>query len=199
MTTRTRKTTSATPDPQEGADALLMAALDAIAQDRHSGTRRTAQTITETLAQELTERDKAALARMGWQRLSSPKPATPKPTAKPKNGPTINPSTFEALTPERRASAVFWAGLCSTLSRSNGRVWLPEVAAVAAQLEVCLPSPAQLANRLSALTGAAVERPSAEAGWLICHLDGEMPGSKVWAQLWISYLNAFGASVTTDD
>lgn len=194
----TRKTTSATPDPQEGADALLMAALQAIAQAPTRRSRRTISALTEALAQKLTERDSAALARMGWQRLSSPKPATPKPTAKPKNGPTINPSTFSGLTQERKNSAQFWAGLCSTLARNNGKIWLPEVAAVAAQLEVCIPSPAQLATRLSALTGATVERPASQAGWLICQLDGEMVGAEIWARLWISHLSAFGAKVTAE-
>ena len=198
MPANTRKTTTATPDPKEGADALLAAALAAIAA-QSGGARRTSQTLHEVLAQDLTARDKAALARMGWQKLSSNKPAEPRPTAKPKAGPTINPASFPTLTQERRNSAVFWAGLCSTLSRSNGKIWLPEVAAVAAQLEVCLPSPSQLANRLSALTGATVQRPQSQAGWLICELPGEMLGASIWVQLWQSHLSAFGATIQAEE
>jgi hypothetical protein len=197
--TRTRTNTSATPDPREGADALLAAALAAIAQTQPSGKRQTGQTPTETLSQELTARDRAALTRMGWQKLSSNKPAEPKPTAKPKNGPSINPATFAALSQERRNANVFWAGLCSTLSRSNGKIWLPEIAAVAAQLEVLIPSPSQLCNRLAALTGAKVERPQGQAGWLVCNLPGEMVGAPVWVQLWQSHLAAFGATVTAEE
>ncbi len=198
MPTTRKTTTAATPDPKEGADALLMAALQAIAQTQTNGTRRTAQTQTEKLAQELTDRDRAALERIGWQKLSSSKPAEPKPTVKPKNGPTINPGTFHNLTDERRNSAIFWAGLCSTLGRNNGKVWLPEVAAVAAQLKVPIPSVSQLCNRLAALTGARVERPASQAGWLICQLDGEMAGASIWAQLWISHLAAFSATIAAE-
>lgn len=198
MPTIRKTTTAATPDPREGADALLMAALEAIAQTRTNGTRRTAQTQTEKLAQELTERDRAALERMGWQKLSSSRPAEPGPTVKPKNGPTINPGTFHNLTDERRNSAIFWAGLCSTLSRNNGKIWLPEIAAVAAQLKVAVPSVSQLSNRLAALTGARVERPASQAGWLICQLPGEMAGAEIWARLWISHLSAFSASIKAE-
>lgn len=198
MPTIRKTTTSANPNPQEGADALLAAALAAIAQAQ-PGRRQTGQAHAEKLAQELTPRDKAALNRMGWAKLSSNRPAEPRPTVKAKPGPTINPATFAGLSQERRNSAIFWAGLCSTLSRSNGKIWLPEVAAVAAQLELPIPAPSQLANRLAALTGATVERPASQAGWLICHLPGEMAGASIWAQLWISHLTAFSAKVAAED
>ncbi len=174
---------------------LLAAALAAMAaaEPQRAG-RVTAQTQRETLAQELTERDRAALARMGWDgRLSSPKPAAPKPTAQRRSGPTVKVSTFAELSPERQRSTQFWAGLCSTLSRSNGRVWLPEVAAAAAALQVPITSPAQLAARLSVLTGCTVARPSTDAGWLVCELPGEMPGAQLWAQLWAQTVASFKA------
>jgi hypothetical protein len=165
----------------------------AAAEPQRAG-RSTAQTHRETLAQELTERDRAALARMGWDgRLSSPKPAAPKPTAQRRPGPTVKVSTFAELSPERQRSTQFWAGLCSTLSRSNGRVWLPEIAAAAAALQVPITSPAQLAARLSVLTGSTVSRPSTDAGWLICELPGEMPGAQLWAQLWVQTVASFKA------
>jgi hypothetical protein len=192
--TRTTKTAAAAPQPANDPAALLAAALQAMAaqQPRTGSGRRTAATQRETLAQPLTARDKAALERMGWTgKLSSNKPAEPKPRANVKCGPSVKVATFADLSPERQASAQFWAGLCSTLSRSNGRIWLPEAAAVASQLEVEITGPAQLAARLSALTGCTVTRPADQAGWLICDLPGEMPAASVWAQLWQAHLQAF--------
>jgi hypothetical protein len=191
---KTRTTAPAAPEPQNPAD-LLAAALAAMAaaEPQRAG-RVTSQTQRETLAQELTERDRAALTRMGWDgRLSSPKPAAPKPTAQRRPGPAVKVSTFAELSPERQRSTQFWAGLCSTLSRSNGRVWLPEIAAAAAALQVPITSPAQLAARLSVLTGCTVARPSTDAGWLICELPGEMPGAQLWAQLWVQTVASFKA------
>jgi len=189
-TTKTANTANTANDPA----ALLAAALQAMAaqQPQTNASRRTAATRAETLAQPLTTRDRAALERMGWSgKLSSNKPAEPKPRANVKPGPNVKVATFADLTPERRASAQFWAGICSTLSRSNGRIWIPEAAAVACQLSVKLDSPAQLATRLSALTGCTVTRPADNAGWLHCELPGEMPAANVWAQLWVAHLQAF--------
>jgi hypothetical protein len=192
--TRATKTAAAAPQPAQDPAALLAAALQAMAaaDPGRNASRRTAATQRETLAQPLTVRDRAALERMGWTgKLSSAKPAEPKPRASMKPGPSVKVATFADLSPERQASAQFWAGLCSTLSRSNGRIWLPEAAAVASQLNVKLDSPAQLATRLSALTGCTVTRPADQAGWLVCELPGEMPAAQVWAQLWNAHLQAF--------
>ena len=194
MTRTNTKTATNTATTANDPAALLAAALQAMAaaQPQTNASRRTAQTQREQLSQPLTPRDKAALARMGWTgKLSSSKPAEPKPRANTKPGPNVKVATFADLSPERQASAQFWAGICSTLSRSAGRVWLPEAAAVASQLSVKLDSPAQLATRLSALTGCTVTRPADQAGWLICELPGEMPAANVWAQLWNAHLQAF--------
>lgn len=192
MTAKTRTAAPAAPQPQNPADLLAAALAAMAAAEPQRSNRSTAATHRETLAQELTPRDQAALTRMGWDgRLSSPKPAAPKPTAQRRPGPTVKVSTFADLSPERQRSAQFWAGLCSTLARSNGRVWLPEVAAAAAALQVPITSPAQLAARLSILTGCSVSRPSAEAGWLICDLPGEMAGAQLWAQLWAQTVASF--------
>lgn len=193
--TRTTKTAAAAPAPKNDPAALLAAALQAMAaqQPQTNASRRTAATRAETLAQPLSARDRAALARMGWTgKLSSNKPAEPKPRANVKPGPSVKVATFADLSPERQASAQFWAGICSTLSRSAGRVWLPEAAAVASQLNVEITGPAQLAARLAALTGCPVTRPADQAGWLVCELPGEMPAAQVWAQLWNAHLTAFG-------
>jgi hypothetical protein len=199
--TRTTKTAAAAPQPANDPAALLAAALQAMAaqQPQTNASRRTAATRAETLAQPLTARDKAALERMGWSgKLSSAKPAEPKPRASMKPGPNVKVATFADLSPERQASAQFWAGICSTLSRSAGRVWLPEVAAVASQLSVKLDSPAQLATRLSAITGCTVTRPADQAGWLVCDLPGEMPAAQLWAQLWASHLQAFSDLIAAE-
>lgn len=192
-TTRTKTNANAAQDPA----ALLLAALQASAKTNPGSARRTAQARAEELAQPLTDRDRAALEQMGWAgcRLSSPKASEPKPTAKVKSGPIVSPATFAELSPERQASAQFWAGLCSVLARSNGRVWLPEAAAVAAQLGVAITSPAQLAARLSALTGLPVSRPTTEAGWLVCEIAEPMAGAEIWAQLFNSHTAAYGAAV----
>jgi hypothetical protein len=190
----TRKSTSNSNSTASDPASILAAALQAMAatQQHKSAARRTAQGNAEVLAQPLTARDKAALARMGWNgKLSSGKPAEPKPRANVKPGPALKVATFADLSPERQASAQFWAGICSTLSRSNGRIWLPEAAAVASQLNVEITGPAQLAARLSALTGCTVTRPADNAGWLHCELPGEMPAAQVWAQLWVAHLQAF--------
>jgi hypothetical protein len=192
------KTTTATPDGhgrkqvRETAE-LLIAALQASAK-ASNGNRQTSQTHREVLAQPLTDRDKAALTQLGWTgKLSSNKTAEPRPTAKVKEL-TVNAATFAELSPERQASTQFWAGLCSTLARSNGRVWMPEAAAVAAQLNVVILGPSQLATRLAAKTGQPVSRPADQAGWLICQVD-EMAGAQLWAQLWNQYAAAYGAAV----
>jgi hypothetical protein len=190
--TRTKTNANTAHDPA----ALLLAALQASAAAAPAtrATRSTAK--PEELAQPLTDRDRAALAQLGWVgRLSSPKPAEPKPTAKVKAGPSVNAATFADLSPERQASSQFWAGLCSVLARSGGRIWLPEAAAVAAHLGVEITSPAQLAARLSALTGLPVSRPTAEAGWLLCPISEEMPAAEVWAQLWNAHTAAYGAAI----
>lgn len=198
---RTKTASAPEPNKRNAAQdpaALLLAALQASAAA--APTTRTARSTAkpEELAQFLTDRDRAALAQLGWDgRLSSPKPAEPKPTAKVKAGPAINPATYGDLSPERQASSQFWAGLCSVLARSNGRVWLPEVAAVAAHLGVEITSPAQLAARLSALTGLPVSRPTTEAGWLVCSISEPMSAADVWAQLWNAHASAYGAAILT--
>jgi hypothetical protein len=197
----TRKNTSNSNNTAQDPAAILAAALQAMAatQQHKSAARRTAQGNAEVLAQPLTARDKAALERMGWNgRLSSNKPAEPKPRANVKAGPSVKVATFNDLSPERRASAQFWAGICSTLARSNGRVWLPEAAAVASQLGVEITGPAQLAARLAALTGCTVTRPADQAGWLVCELPGEMAAADLWAQLWASHLQAFTDAVAAE-
>ena len=193
-TKATKTSTAAAADPA----ALLMAALQASAKTNPTRTTSRSTAKAEELAQPLTDRDRAALEQLGWVgRLSSPKPAEPKPTAKIKAGPIINPATFADLSPERQASSQFWAGLCSVLARSGGRVWLPEAAAVAAQLGVEITSPAQLAARLSALTGLPVSRPVTEAGWLLCDIKEPMPGAEIWAQLFNTHASAYAAAVLT--
>lgn len=178
--------------------ALLLAALQASAKANPTRTTSRSTAAAEQLAQPLTDRDRAALAQLGWTgRLSSPKPAEPKPTAKVKAGPVINPATYGDLSSERQASAQFWAGICSVLARSGGRVWLPEAAAVAAHLGVEITSPAQLAARLSALTGLPVSRPTAEAGWLLCDIKEPMAGAEIWAQLFNTHAAAYAAAVLT--
>jgi hypothetical protein len=197
----TKTTTAAAPQPANDPASLLAAALQAMAaaQPQTNDSRRTATTQRETLAQPLTARDRAALERMGWSgKLSSNKPAEPKPRANVKPGPAVKVATFNDLSPERRASAQFWAGICSTLARSSGRVWLPEAAAVASQLNVEITGPAQLAARLAALTGCTVTRPADQAGWLHCDLPGEMAGAQLWAQLWASHLQAFSDAVAAE-
>ena len=202
MTTNTRTKTAASGDGPSrkeirNAAELLMAALQASAALNTGTTRRTAQARAEELAQPLTDRDRAALEQLGWtgSRLSSPRPTEPKPTAKVKAGPVINPATYGDLSPERQASSQFWAGLCSVLARSNGRIWLPEAAAVAAHLGVEITSPAQLAARLSALTGLPVSRPTTEAGWLICDIQEPMSAADLWAQLWNTHAAAYGVAI----
>jgi len=193
--TREQATVEVTVHAQDPA-ALLMAALQASAAQGSSHTTSRSSAKPEQLAQPLTDRDRAALEQLGWTgRLSSPKPAEPKPTAKVKTGPVINPATYGDLSPQRQASAQFWAGLCSVLARSNGRVWLPEAAAVAAHLGVEITSPAQLAARLSALTGLPVSRPTTEAGWLICNIQEPMSAADLWAQLWNTHAAAYGAAI----
>lgn len=197
--TRT-KTAAAAPDPKRNSAqdpaALLLAALQASAKANPTRTTGRSTAAPEQLAQELTQRDRAALEQLGWTgKLSSPKPAEPKPTAKVKAGPVINPATYGDLSPERQASSQFWAGLCSVLARSNGRIWMPEAAAVAAHLGVEITSPAQLAARLSALTGLPVSRPTTEAGWLICDIQEPMSAADIWAQLWNTHASAYGAAV----
>jgi hypothetical protein len=201
MTRTTKTATAATPQPANDPAALLAAALQAMAaaQPQTNASRRTAATQRETLAQPLTTRDRAALERMGWNgKLSSAKPAEPRPRANTKPGPSVKVATFADLSPERQASAQFWAGICSTLSRSNGRIWLPEAAAVASQLNVKLDSPAQLAIRLAGITGCLVTRPADQAGWLVCELPGEMPAAQVWAQLWNAHLQAFSDLIAAE-
>lgn len=212
-TNNTRTKTASAPEPnkrnaaQDPAAELLAAALQAMAvASLKPAKRTTAQSRSEELAQPLTERDIQALTRAGWikqngdfQRLSSPQPQQPKPTDKVKAGPTVNVATFADLTPERQASAQFWAGFCSTLARSGGRVWLPEVAAVAAQLGIVFDGPSQLSRRLTSLVGLPVARPKDQAGWLICTIEDPMPGSELWAQLWNTHLQAFTDKIAAGD
>jgi hypothetical protein len=201
MTRTTKTTTAAAPEPANDPASILAAALQAMAaaDPGRNASRRTAATQREQLVQSLSARDRAALTRMGWTgKLSSNKPAEPKPRANLKPGPVIRLATFRELSPERQRSAQFWAGICSTLSRSNDRLWLPEAAAVACQLEVSITGPAQLAARLAALTGCTVTRPADQAGWLLCELPGEMAGADLWAQLWISHLQAFSDAVAAE-
>jgi hypothetical protein len=197
----TRTKTASAPEPSkrnaaQDPAALLLAALQASAKTIDQQRRIPRKYQQEQLAQPLTDRDAAALAQLGWTgRLSSPRPSEPKPTAKVKPGPVINPATYGDLSPERQASAQFWAGLCSVLARSGGRVWLPEIAAVAAHLGVEITSPAQLTARLSALTGLPVSRPTDQAGWLICPIKEEMAGAEIWAQLFNAHAAAYGAAI----
>ena len=186
--TNTKPAAAAAPDP----DDLLMAALAAMGASTASASA-SAEEILEILCQPLSERDQAALDRMGWcGRLTAPRPTAPPRKAKKKSGPIINAQNFSQLTPQRRASAQFWAGLCSTLSRANGKVWIPEIAAVAAQLNVEVASPAQLAARLAALIGRPVSRPEGEnAGFLLVEGLPEMAGAQLWSQLWNRHLQRF--------
>jgi hypothetical protein len=165
--------------------------------------RTTSRTYSETLAQPLSARDKVALARMGWEgRLSSAKPSQSAPSkrgkADAKPGPRVTVATFRDLSPERQRTTQFWCGLCSTLSRSSGKIWIPEVAAVAAQLQIELDSPAVLANRLAYMTHCTVSRPADSAGWLVCELPGEMAAAHLWAQLWNAHLQAFTDAVAAE-
>jgi hypothetical protein len=205
MARTTKTATAAAPQPANDPAALLAAALQAMAaaQPQTNAGRRTAQTQREQLSQPLTARDRAALARMGWEgRLSSAKPSQSAPSkrgkAEAKPGPRVTVSTFADLSPERQRTTQFWCGLCSTLSRSNGKIWIPEVAAVAAQLQVELDSPAVLANRLSYVTHCTVTRPADQAGWLHCDLPGEMAAADLWAQLWVAHLQAFTDTVAAE-
>lgn len=186
-------TKPATPAPAPlDPDELLLAALAAMgATNTTAGD--TEPEVLELLAAELSSRDRAALDRMGWTgRLTAPKPTAPPKKAKRKNGPIINAKAFSELSPARKASAQFWAGLCSTLARSNGKVWIPEIAAVAAHLGVEIASPAQLAARLAALVGRPVSRPEGEnGGFLMVENLPEMVGAQLWAQLWARHLQAF--------
>ena len=174
-------------DPEE----LLLQALQAMGATTAS--TDTEPEVLEVLCQELSQRDQEALTRMGWNgRLTAPRPTQPPAKAKPKSGPVVNAARFTNLTPQRQASAQFWAGLCSTLARSNGRIWIPEIAAVAAVLGVEIASPAQLAARLAALVGRPVSRPEGEnAGFLTVQDLPEMAGAQLWAQLWVRHLQRF--------
>lgn len=186
-------TKPATPAPAPmDPDELLLQALAAMGATNAS-TGDTEPEVLETLCQPLSDRDQTALDRMGWGgRLTAPKSTQPPKRAKRKAGPIINPQGFSQLTPQRKASAQFWAGLCSTLARSNGRVWIPEIAAVAAVLGVEIASPAQLAARLAALIGRPVARPEGEnGGFLVVESLPEMTGAQLWAQLWARHLQAF--------
>jgi len=188
----TKLASPAAPDPRDPVDFILLQALAAMGATSTS-TGDTEPETLETLCQPLSDRDKTALDRMGWGgRLTAPNPTQPPKKAKRKSGPIINPQGFSQLTPQRKASAQFWAGLCSTLSRSGGKVWLPEAAAVAAHLGVEIASPAQLAARLAALIGRPVSRPEGEhGGFLIVESLPEMTGAQLWAQLWARHLQAF--------
>lgn len=190
------KPAAASPAPLDP-DELLLQALAAMGATNTS-TGDTEPEVLELLAAELSSRDRAALDRMGWTgRLTAPKPTAPPKKAKRKSGPIINPQGFSQLTPQRKASAQFWAGLCSTLARSGGKVWIPEAAAVAAVLGVEIASPAQLAARLAALIGRPVARPEGEnGGFLLVEGLPEMTGAQLWAQLWARHLQAFSPTAT---
>lgn len=198
------RTTRAAAPKGNGSDpiaALLAQALAATAQAQSKGKRQTSNTQRETLAQPLTARDAAALARMGWEgRLSSAKPAEPAPKAKVKAGPVIG-ANFADLTPERQASVRFWAGLCAVLRQNKGQVWLPEAAAVAAVVGIDLKSPTQLATRLAALTGCPVSRPADQAGWLVCPAIAELdaqPAETLWVQLWNLTAQTFADQIAAE-
>jgi len=200
--TRTTKAAAAAPEPKNDPAALLAAALQAMAAAQPAKAT-TSRTYSEALAQPLTTRDRVALERMGWTgRLSTAKPYQSAPSkrgkADAKPGPRVTVATFSDLSPERQRTTQFWCGLCSTLSRSNGKIWIPEVAAVAAQLEVELDSPSVLANRLAYVTHCVVSRPADQAGWLVCELPGEMPAADLWAQLWASHLQAFSDLIAAE-
>lgn len=174
-------------------DELLLQALAAMGATNSANASAEPEEL-ETLSQPLSARDEAALELIGWcGRLTAAKATQPPTKAKKKAGPIINPNTFESLTPQRQASAQFWAGLCSTLARSNGRIWLPEVAAVATILGVEIASPAQLAARLAALIGRPVARPEGQelGGFLTVEDLPAMNGSQLWAQLWNRHAQAF--------
>lgn len=198
----TKTTTAAAPEPANDPASLLAAALQAMAAAQPAKAT-TSRSYSETLAQPLTQRDKAALTRMGWTgRLSTAKPYQSAPSkrgkAEAKPGPRVTVATFRDLSPERQRTTQFWCGLCSTLSRSNGKIWIPEVAAVAAQLQVEIDSPSILCNRLAYVTHCVVARPADQAGWLHCELPGEMPAADLWAQLWASHLQAFSDAVAAE-
>ena len=195
----TRNTKPAAPAPAPlDPDELLLQALKAMGAGSTRSTADTEPEVLEVLCQPLSDRDQAALERMGWAgRLTAPKATQPPRKAKKKSGPVINAARFAELTPARQASAQFWAGLCSTLARSNGKVWLPEVAAVAATLGVEIASPAQLAARLAALIGRPVARPEGENGGFLMVEDlPEMNGAQFWAQLWVRHLQTFMPTAT---
>jgi hypothetical protein len=138
---------------------------------------------------------------MGWDgRLSSAKPAEPAPKAKVKAGPVIG-ANFTDVTPERQASVRFWAGLCAVLRQNKGRVWLPEVAAVAAAVGIDLKSPTNLATRLAALTGCPVSRPADQAGWLVCPAIADLdpqPAEALWIQLWNLTAQTFADQIAAE-
>jgi len=186
------KPATASPSPLDP-DELLLQALAAMGASTKASTGDSEPEVLEVLCQPLSDRDQTALDRMGWTgRLTAPRPTAPPRKAKAKSGPIINPQGFSQMTPQRQASAQFWAGLCSTLARSNGRVWIPEIAAVAAALNVEIASPAQLSARLAALIGRPVARPEGEnGGFLIVKDLPEMVGAQLWAQLWSRRLQAF--------
>lgn len=174
-------------------DELLLQALAAMGATKPASANAEPE-VLEVLCQPLSARDEDALERMGWTgKLTAAKATQPPARAKQKSGPIINAARFSELTPARQASAQFWAGLCSTLARSNGKVWLPEVAAVAAHLGVEVASPAQLAARLSALIGRPVSRPEGpESGGFLTVSDlPEMNGAQIWARLWVRHLEGF--------
>ena len=174
-------------------DELLFQALTAMGAAKPASASTEPEEL-ETLSQPLSARDEAALERIGWcGRLTAPKTTQPPRKAKRKAGPIINVNTFSQLTPQRQASAQFWAGLCSTLARSNGKVWLPEVAAVATVLSVEIASPAQLSARLAALIGRPVSRPEGPelGGFLTVEDLPEMTGAQLWSQLWVRHLQQF--------
>jgi hypothetical protein len=198
----TRTTRAAAPAPAADPIAALLAqALAATAQAQGKGKRQTSNTQRETLAQALTPRDTAALARMGWEgKLSSAKPAEPAPKAKVKAGPVIG-ANFADLTPERQASIRFWAGICAVLRQNKGKVWIPEAAAVAAAVGIDLKSPTQLATRLAALTGCPVSRPADQAGWLVCPAIAELdaqPAEAIWGQLWNLTAQTFADQIAAE-
>lgn len=189
-----------TNKPAQAEDLLLSLLAEAVSESarKTSQARRTSQAQGEVLAQELTPRDVAALERMGWTgRLSSPKPNSPQRGQTVKPGPLIS-ANFASLSPETQARQIFWAGLCSTLSRSKGKIWIPEIAAVAAQMGIPLPNVSRLSNQLVAMTGCAVERPSNQAGWLVCNIHGEMPAATKWAKIWQISLQKFSDNIAAE-
>lgn len=190
--TRNTKPAAPAPAPMDP-DELLLQALAAMGATK-SASANTEPEVLEVLCQPLSARDEDALERMGWAgRLTAPRPTQPPAKAKKKSGPVINAARFSELTPARQASSQFWAGLCSTIARNGGKVWLPEIAAVAATLGVEVASPAQLSARLAALIGRPVARPEGEklGGFLVVSDLPEMNGAQLWAQLWARRVQAF--------